>query len=193
MKSASEMPGVEATSPPTFTLALLPNSTPLGLTRNTLPLAERLPRMTEGSAPVTRLSATALALGWTKTTLLPSPIEKFCQLSAADWLVWSHGPGYSRRRKCSHCPRRPRHRSADSAPRRRRASGIDVTRPSRARPAKRGRPVDPNSAGRWMELMTISFRACGRVIRRVSRSGTRRGHWSPGPTSPAGCRCGAHS
>ncbi|MOA16197.1 hypothetical protein D3C78_1363960 [compost metagenome] len=59
---------------------------PLGLTRNTLPLADRLPRMLDGSPPTTRLSATALALGWTKRTASPAPMLKLCQLIAAFWL-----------------------------------------------------------------------------------------------------------
>ncbi|MNY29499.1 hypothetical protein D3C86_1635450 [compost metagenome] len=57
------MPSVEATRPPTLTEAPLPNRMPLGLTRKTLPLADRLPRIADGSVPTTRLSATALELG----------------------------------------------------------------------------------------------------------------------------------
>ena len=78
---------VEATSPPTLTLAVWPNRMPFGLTRNTFPFADRLPRMTEGSEPSTRFSATELLVGCSKTTLLPLPIEKDCQLIAARSLV----------------------------------------------------------------------------------------------------------
>ena len=60
---------------------------PFALTRNTFPFADRLPRITEGSVPSTRFSATELLVGWSKTTLLPLPIEKDCQLIAARSLV----------------------------------------------------------------------------------------------------------
>ena len=88
MRSASLSPSVEATSPPTLTWAPWPNSMPLGLTRNTWPLAVRVPRIAEGSAPSTRLSATELLLGWTKLTLLPCAMLKESQLIATAWLVW---------------------------------------------------------------------------------------------------------
>ena len=65
MKLASVMFSVDATRPLTLTDAPLPNRMPLGLTRNTLPLAERLPKIADGSGPSTRLSATELLLGWT--------------------------------------------------------------------------------------------------------------------------------
>ncbi len=83
MKFASVMSRVEATSPATFTCAFVPNRIPFGFTRNTLPLADRLPSMLDGSAPSTRLSATELALGCTKKTASPSPMLKLCQLIAA--------------------------------------------------------------------------------------------------------------
>ena len=57
------MSSVEATRPPTLTLAPLPNKMPLGLTRNTLPLALSEPRKLVGSEPSTRFKATALLLG----------------------------------------------------------------------------------------------------------------------------------
>src|SRR5688572_1554745 len=88
MKSESERARVEATSPPTFTLEPFPNNIPFGLIRKILPLAVRSPRISDGSAPSTRLSATELELGWTKTTLLSLPIENVCQLIAACWLDW---------------------------------------------------------------------------------------------------------
>ncbi len=69
MKSLSLMLRVDATSPPTLTDAPLPNRMPFGFTRNTLPLADRPPRMLDGSAPSTRLSATELLLGCTNFTV----------------------------------------------------------------------------------------------------------------------------
>src|SRR5688572_6208977 len=90
MKSPSEMLRVDATSPPTFTCAPWPNRMPLGFTRNTLPLADRLPMMLEGSAPSTRLSATALLVGCTNCTASVLPMLKLCQLIATlgvDWLT----------------------------------------------------------------------------------------------------------
>ena len=80
MKLASEMFSVEATKPPTLTDAPRPNRTPLGLTRKTLPLADRLPKMPEGSGPSTRLSATELLPGWAKRTASFGAIPKLCQL-----------------------------------------------------------------------------------------------------------------
>ena len=63
--------------------------TPLGLTRKTLPLAVRLPRIADGSWPITRLRATDVLLGWTKATDSPAPIPKDCQLIATLALDWS--------------------------------------------------------------------------------------------------------
>ena len=54
---------VEATRPPTLTWAVEVKSTPLGFTRNTMPLALSAPWITDTSEPSTRLSATALAEG----------------------------------------------------------------------------------------------------------------------------------
>src|SRR5450631_4286323 len=88
MKSPSVMLRVDATSPPTFTCAPAPKRMPFGLTRNTLPFADRLPRMLEGSAPSTRLSATELLLGCANCTASADPMLKPCQLIAAFWLVW---------------------------------------------------------------------------------------------------------
>src|SRR5580658_1264444 len=78
---------VDATRPPTFTWALAPNSTPFGLTRNTWPLAERLPRMLDGLDPVTRLRATELLFGWANDTDSPWAMPKLCQSRIAFWLV----------------------------------------------------------------------------------------------------------
>ena len=88
MKLASVMFRVEATRPPTFTCELAPNRMPFGLTRKTLPLAFRLPRMLEGSDPVTRFSATELLFGWAKRTVSPWAMLKLCQFSTAFWLDW---------------------------------------------------------------------------------------------------------
>ena len=88
MKSASEMARVDATSPPTFTDAPAPNRMPLGLTRNTLPLAVRLPSMFEGSDPMTRFSATELLPGCTNWTDSPARTPKLCQLIATLGVVW---------------------------------------------------------------------------------------------------------
>ena len=79
---------VDATSPPTFTCAPWPNKMPFGFSRNTLPLADRLPRMLEGSAPSTRLSATELLLGCTNRTASVCPMLKLCQLIATFWPDW---------------------------------------------------------------------------------------------------------
>ena len=90
MKSLSLIPSVEATSPPTLTDAPCPNKMPFGLTRNTLPLALKLPRMLDGSAPSTLLRMTELLLGCTKRTVSLAPMLKLCQLIAAfcvDWLM----------------------------------------------------------------------------------------------------------
>jgi hypothetical protein len=67
MKSPSLMFKVDATNPPTLTEDPAPNRMPLGLTKNTWPLAERLPKMTEGSAPITRFNAIAAAVGMFST------------------------------------------------------------------------------------------------------------------------------
>src|SRR5450830_1858489 len=90
MKSLSAMFKVEATKPPTLTEAPLPNKMPFGFTRNTLPLAVKLPRMLDGSAPSTRLRTTELLLGCTKRTASPDAMLKLCQLMTAfcvDWLM----------------------------------------------------------------------------------------------------------
>ena len=88
MKSLSATFRVEATSPPTFTEAPLPNSTPFGFTRNTWPFEVSRPWMFEASTPTTRFSATALAPGWMKLTCASAPMLKLCQLMLAFWLAW---------------------------------------------------------------------------------------------------------
>ncbi len=87
MKLASVMFSVDATSDPTLTDAPLPNRMPFGLTRNTLPLADRLPKIPEGLGPSTRLSATELLLGWMNWTASPAAMPKLCQLIAVFWVV----------------------------------------------------------------------------------------------------------
>jgi hypothetical protein len=83
MKLASVIPSVDATSPPTFIWAPGANNIPLGLTRKTLPLADKVPKMADGSAPRTRFSATELLLGCWKVTASAGPIPKLCQLITA--------------------------------------------------------------------------------------------------------------
>ena len=55
-KSLSLIARVEATSPPTFTLAPGVNNMPFGFTRKTLPFAVSVPKIDEGSFPETLLS-----------------------------------------------------------------------------------------------------------------------------------------
>ncbi len=87
-KSLSPRLSVEATKPPTFTLACGPNKMPLGLSKNTWPLDDRRPKMLEASAPSTRLSSTAWLLGCTNCTPSPAPMLKLCQLMTALGVVW---------------------------------------------------------------------------------------------------------
>ena len=94
-KFSSERFIVEATSPPTFTEDPAPNRIPLGLSRNTLPLELRLPRITDGSAPITRFSATDELPGCTNRTDSPPPMLKPCQLITTldvDWVIVVAGP-----------------------------------------------------------------------------------------------------
>jgi hypothetical protein len=56
------------------------------LTSTIWPLASIRPAICEGSGPVTRFSATALAEGWAKVTLCWRPTSKLCQSIAARWL-----------------------------------------------------------------------------------------------------------
>jgi hypothetical protein len=60
------------------------------LTKKTLPLAVKLPRMLDGSEPNTRFSATELLLGCVNSTDSPAPMLKLCQLMTVfcvDWLM----------------------------------------------------------------------------------------------------------
>ena len=56
---------------------------------NTWPLALSVPRIWLGSWPVTRLSTTAVALGWMKWTVWLAARLKLCQLMARFWLFWT--------------------------------------------------------------------------------------------------------
>ena len=83
MKSLSDRRKVEATNPATSTCAPAPNTMPLGLTKNTRPLDCRLPKMTDGSTPVTRFSTWLLALCCTKRVSSPRLMLNCCQLMMA--------------------------------------------------------------------------------------------------------------
>ena len=88
MKSAFVMSSVDATRPPTSTRAVLVKVTPFGFTRYTWPLALSVPWISEGSEPVTRLSATASAVGCTKRTCRPCPMSNEDQSIARRALSW---------------------------------------------------------------------------------------------------------
>ena len=88
MKSASLMPCVVATMPPTSTRADAPKYTPAGLVRMTWPLAVIWPKIWLGSLLSTRLSVTLLALGCANCTLASLPTLKLCQLMAARSVLW---------------------------------------------------------------------------------------------------------
>jgi len=55
------------------------NNTPLGLSKNTWPLACSAPSITELSFPTTRFNVIALALGWLKSTVALLPTLKLPQ------------------------------------------------------------------------------------------------------------------
>ena len=83
-KSASAMSSVDATKPwPTVIAPPEVIWMPLGLMRKTLPLARISPAIVEVVPPVTRFSVALLASGWAKTTVLPAPTSKLCQLITA--------------------------------------------------------------------------------------------------------------
>ena len=84
-KSPSSRLKVVAMRLPTSTFECGPNKMPLGLTKNTRPLAISSPRIDEGSTPVTRFSATASALGWRNFTSSLTSMLKSFQLMMADW------------------------------------------------------------------------------------------------------------
>ena len=81
--ASSLMASVEATKAPARTEPSRVITTPLGLTRNTRPLAVRLPAISEAPCPVTRLSMDEEAEGWRTSTLPPAPIEKPSQFTIA--------------------------------------------------------------------------------------------------------------
>ena len=73
---------VEAVKPAVSTTAPAPTAMPAGLTSTSRPLELSVPKMAEGSLPITRLIDRLAALGWSKRVLLPAGIEKLCQLIA---------------------------------------------------------------------------------------------------------------
>ena len=88
LKSASLMSWVDATRPPTLTWAVRPKSTPLGLTRNTLPFASMLPRISLPLVPSTRFKAIDVLPGWLKVTRSPRPTLKESQLVISLSVCW---------------------------------------------------------------------------------------------------------
>ena len=71
MKSASLIASVEATKlAPVSTWPVEVIVMPLGFTRNTLPVACKVPASNEAFGPVTMLSVAAPASGWAKVSLL---------------------------------------------------------------------------------------------------------------------------
>ena len=89
IKSEFEMSKVEPTKPaPTFTAPLAVIAMPLGLMRNTWPLASSWPARVEAAEPLTRFSTAEPLPGCTNVTVPPCPMEKFCQSRTARALVW---------------------------------------------------------------------------------------------------------
>ena len=82
------MSAVVASRPATLIWAPGPNSTPLGLTIHTWPLADKLPRMAEDETPPTRLSVMDSASGCLKLMDSLSPSEKLRQSMMALPEVW---------------------------------------------------------------------------------------------------------
>ncbi len=70
-------------------LAVLPSSTPLLLSRNTCPLAVRLPKICVGLPPCTRLRTTEVVVGWLKVIVAAEPMSNADQVSAMREEVWS--------------------------------------------------------------------------------------------------------
>ena len=63
---------------------------PLGLDKNTWPLAFNVPKICDGLDPSTLFNATELDDGWTKLTVLPLPIEKLShviEVAFVDWFI----------------------------------------------------------------------------------------------------------
>ena len=79
---------VEASRPPTLIWASLPKITPLGLISQTWPLALILPRIWLPWVSKMRLTANALADGWTKLTVSLLATLKLCQLMESLSLAW---------------------------------------------------------------------------------------------------------
>ena len=79
---------VEATIPPTLTCAVLENTTPLGFSKKTCPLAFKRPIICEALLSNTWLIATDDWLGWLKLTVASFPMLKVFQLVLRFWLFW---------------------------------------------------------------------------------------------------------
>ena len=79
MKSLLEIAEAVATSPPAFTCAPCPNTTPLGLTSHTCPLAVSDPSIWLGCVSWMRFSAMLDAEGCEKRTASPVPMLKLLQ------------------------------------------------------------------------------------------------------------------
>ena len=88
MKLSSLMLCVVATTPPTSTDDVGEKNTPLGLLKNTWPLAVMRPKIWLGLLSFTRLSVMAFALGCTKFTEAELPRLKVSQFTTARWLLW---------------------------------------------------------------------------------------------------------
>ena len=87
MKSASLICSELATKPRTSTCASLPKITPLGLSKNTCPLALTLPMIWVASPAATRFKMVELALGWSNRTVAAEPTSKLSQLMTAAELL----------------------------------------------------------------------------------------------------------
>ena len=77
------MRSVDAIRPATSTREPAPNKTPFGLSSHTVPLLDRPPKIRLASCPNTRLSTLLAALGCSKRTDWPAPMENCCQFSTA--------------------------------------------------------------------------------------------------------------
>ena len=89
MNASSAISSVEAVNPAALTLPVLVMRMPLGLTRNTRPLAVMRPAISLVAVPVTRFSRAAVASGWRMSTLASAPTEKLRQLTMARFERWS--------------------------------------------------------------------------------------------------------
>ena len=74
------MSSVEATKPAVSIFAPGPNTMPFGLMRNTRPLEDSWPRISDGLRPTTRFSTALWADGWMKRVASSAPIENSRQL-----------------------------------------------------------------------------------------------------------------